>query len=458
MKRIARSKSARVTALIVVAVAGIGFIGWRAMQPKIRTATAAEVRAMLPPELLQEIPSNVAAVDRYKRLGALSKSFDPKVLNSIFDYKAAPATRSAAAYRFWQAKPHLLSDVASLLESGPLQCPPVNPNGLTLFPELATLKSISKVLAAGAHTYAEHGDSSTTLRMLSLGIKLGDRLLDSNGPLIDYLVAVALEAIANKAVTDAVSTGAISPSDCKQLLSQITPSARRDDYLYKCIRTDFQEFLLTMLPDPSKWNSEIMVSNPGDEPKDREAVVGTYDAIDTTKTVGQILKAALKNARSPLSQFDGAAEGLIEREAKGLPDENGFDKAEGFAKTFYKFKYKFLMNNSRNTIGRKILANGILAGNAEVDASDKWRANRDLVRALLASRIYRASHNGQLPSSPSGFVPLLGAWPTDPFNGKPMIYKPEKEIAYSVGTNLIDDGGQISDGWKSKDVGIWLKK
>ena len=52
----------------------------------------------------------------------------------------------------------------------------------------------------------------------------------------------------------------------------------------------------------------------------------------------------------------------------------------------------------------------------------------------------------------------MGEWPQDPFNGKPMIYSPSKEKVYSVGANLVDDGGDFDQrGFVLKDVGVALK-
>ena len=63
---------------------------------------------------------------------------------------------------------------------------------------------------------------------------------------------------------------------------------------------------------------------------------------------------------------------------------------------------------------------------------------------------------GKLPATAEGFIPMLGAWPKDPYNGKPMIYDARTEKVYSVGQNLIDDGGAIGP-HGSLDVGVSLR-
>jgi hypothetical protein len=54
------------------------------------------------------------------------------------------------------------------------------------------------------------------------------------------------------------------------------------------------------------------------------------------------------------------------------------------------------------------------------------------------------SHDGKLPENLQALVPTyLAAVPDDPFDGKPFRYSPEKKIVYSVGKNLVDDGGSV---------------
>lgn len=90
--------------------------------------------------------------------------------------------------------------------------------------------------------------------------------------------------------------------------------------------------------------------------------------------------------------------------------------------------------------------------------SCSWRAKCDLTRILLASRVYRASHGGRLPASTDGFVPTLGAWPIDPFDGKPFKYLPRQEKVYGVREDLIDHGGDVGTGYPSgKDAGFSLR-
>ncbi|MFX8466415.1 hypothetical protein ABTL61_19425, partial [Acinetobacter baumannii] len=90
---------------------------------------------------------------------------------------------------------------------------------------------------------------------------------------------------------------------------------------------------------------------------------------------------------------------------------------------------------THNSMGRSFAASsGPLDNLAELSCRN--RALRDCLRVLLASIVYRSEHGGALPATSQGLVLLLGAWPQDPFSGRPMIYNPKKEVVYSVGKDL----------------------
>jgi hypothetical protein len=114
------------------------------------------------------------------------------------------------------------------------------------------------------------------------------------------------------------------------------------------------------------------------------------------------------------------------------------------------------LKNIHNCLGRMQL--GELPYDTLPSISSSWRVTRDLTRILLASRIYRAAHRGKLPDSTLGFVPILGGWPIDAYNGKPFIYLPKQEKVYGVGQDLVDHGGDVhNNNPYGKDAGISLK-
>ena len=75
-----------------------------------------------------------------------------------------------------------------------------------------------------------------------------------------------------------------------------------------------------------------------------------------------------------------------------------------------------------------------------VARDEAWRGN---ARAALAVERYRLVH-GVCPERLADLVPdYLDAVPMDPFDGEPLRYRRLETgyMVYSVGRNLVDDGG-----------------
>ena len=75
-------------------------------------------------------------------------------------------------------------------------------------------------------------------------------------------------------------------------------------------------------------------------------------------------------------------------------------------------------------------------------------AHERLLAAELALRCYQ-SEQGRAPTGLEQLVPqYLQRVPSDPFSGRPMIYRPQSTnwLLYSVGPDGVDDGGQRAGG------------
>jgi hypothetical protein len=73
-------------------------------------------------------------------------------------------------------------------------------------------------------------------------------------------------------------------------------------------------------------------------------------------------------------------------------------------------------------------------------------AYRRTAIAVLAVERFRRAHAGALPASLDALVPdYLSSVPQDPFDGKPLKYRPSADgyVVYSVDVNRADDGGVL---------------
>lgn len=87
-------------------------------------------------------------------------------------------------------------------------------------------------------------------------------------------------------------------------------------------------------------------------------------------------------------------------------------------------------------------------------AETRAEARMTVTRAAFAAELYRLD-NGQYPESLDQLVPKsLEAVPSDPFTGKPLVYRRDEAagfVVYSLGPNETDDDGRSYQAGKTTD-------
>lgn len=93
------------------------------------------------------------------------------------------------------------------------------------------------------------------------------------------------------------------------------------------------------------------------------------------------------------------------------------------------------------------------------------RTELSLAATILALRRYHADHDHHLPDLLEHLVPqYLPAVPVDVFSPdlSPLRYDPARGLIWTVGTNAVDDGGDITPppvpGWSNQTPVPWNAK
>ena len=105
-----------------------------------------------------------------------------------------------------------------------------------------------------------------------------------------------------------------------------------------------------------------------------------------------------------------------------------------------------LADDVENLPRTRLLSRIIVPGLTNVALSQaRHEAQLDLLQVGIALEQYH-SRNGEYPPTLETIAPDLGGTvPVDPHTGEPYHYTPQGEtfLLYSVGFNLVDDGGQL---------------
>jgi hypothetical protein len=296
-------------------------------------------------------------------------------------------------------------------------------------------------------------------------LKLEQRFIDTPNSEIHYLVAIACHAIVMRGFQDLANESSMSAGELKQLLRLLPQAPTLDAPLIASLKFEFQSFVLPRLPDPylgsakpSHKNPEVSRSEDSNEVADPATGYppSNYDAMETTQLVGDLLKFELESANGSFKDRSPTIRLILDQAEHGLPLAPDPELKDGWQKKWEWFKYRYLANNTHNFFGRASVVNQF-GLESILEASDRYRNNQNMTRVLIASKLYRASHSGTLPPSKHEFIPILGSWPIDLFSGKPLVYNSKKQIIYSVGRNLKDDGGDIfGTSFGQKDTGLSL--
>jgi hypothetical protein len=319
------------------------------------------------------------------------------------------------------------------------------------------VRSLCQLTTSAAFTR----DYKTCEMSVKLLLLLSKRLLDAGGGYSAYEISSTAWNSVETTVAD-LGRRSDCPKELVQYILSQLPAPKGDPWLEKAISTEYQEYVIPRLNQPSLFMKDLIHHGMGKqdfdsfvEPSPEDYLgLGTFDPDVTIQRVYQLSNLEAANATRPMSQ----AEMRLYKFASNLQSQ--LPKTRGRKGTFERTQFRFAMNHTPNSIGNALIAR--FGGQEAQDLliqSHHWRAINQCNRVLLATRLFRLAHNSALPRSLAELVPrYLPKVPEDPYNAKFLHYDPERQRVWSVGDNLIDDNGNF-DGRVSisKDIGAMLQ-
>ncbi len=405
-------------AFLLISAVGIGTGNYVLFSPKIGKATAAEIEAALPASLkVQDVP-DPAGEARYARLVAMSRGLNTKPLNQ------STMSPDPLAGRALPENEILLGKIEALLKEGGIRVPTRTMD--MQFPDLSRVKNIEKLAAISIAAAQKRGDRRGCERWATLTLRFSQALTDAGGVAIDQLVAVAIDAIAVRAVYLAEIENGLDNQARAAVLGLLPPEDGRSSAMADAVRRDFQVCWTPILLDPqahlkSLMDSSADVVSDAEPPPGKQPPAGTFDPVASAKLAGGVYDALIADLLRPPTKVVHAEAKLIADAEPGLPEGSYYTGLEGLW-------YRVRMNVGRNTLGRKGIVSGALVG--LTGATGRAAANRNLVRAVILLR--------------SGATPAV----IDPFGTGNLRFDRKREIVWSVGKDGRDDGGDIGDGYQ----------
>ena len=439
--------------MILILVVAIWW--WQREKPRLIEASKSQLSQTT--QTISEVDSK--SIFRMVRLIVLSHSFRNLGAGLPVRPVSFGIVSTQSPSKVWVEQRVQLESLQTILIEGPIRYRPLNAGSIDLT-AAQSLKYLVRSLCQLTTSAAFTKDYVTCEKSVKLLMLLCKRLLGAGGGYSSYEILSTAWNSLETTVADLARRSDCTKKLIQYILSQL-PEPKGDPWLEGAISTEYQEYVVPRLKQPSLFMKDLIQHGMGKqdfdsfvEPSPEDYIgLGTFDPDVTIPRVYQISNLEAANAMRPLSQE------LIEPLKMALDLQRQLLKTRGRKGTFERTQFRFTMNNMPNSIGNALVAS--FGGQESQDLliqSHHWRAINQCNRVLLATRLYRLAHHGELPRSLAELVPqYLPAIPEDPYNAKLLHYNPDRQKVWSVGDNLVDDGGHFDSRVSiSKDIGTSL--
>lgn len=285
------------------------------------------------------------------------------------------------------------------------------------WPYLANWKAVSRVEAIQAIALFRKKKEKEAFDSDFKIIEFGQRAENSGGPIIHYLVGVAIKSIGLRNIQRMIPQTALQETNLAKMIARLNAYQADQEGLTNALKVEYQverRFLDDLAAGKVSTNSSA-----SDGPVISFGSKIVFNATKTKMKLAQTARVIRDNLSKPYSEIRWSDLPVVAT------------NASIWQRLF-----------SGNAVGDILVQ--MLQPSLQSFATRKCRENVEVTatQLLLALKIYKMQY-GKLPPSLSELVPeFFPQVPTDDFDGKPFRYLPDKKLIYSVGPDLKDSGGE----------------
>jgi hypothetical protein len=282
-----------------------------------------------------------------------------------------------------------------------------------LLPHTQRMRGAARLLALEAQVKAHEGDAAGSAAAIHAGFAAA-RTLEHDPILVVLLVRINCEELARNQIEQLLSKVEFSDADVARLRSDLR-QARYQASLLRAMQGE-RVIGLATIRNPAQALAEPDTNLGGDAPLGGLRLFRGND----TRCYLECMELVVDQAKLPPPQ---ALAGMKRIDADVAARMGG---------------------GSMTARIRNPLTNLLVPALSKVfSATARGTASNDTADAALAVEQFRRLH-GRLPERLDDLVPeFMPSVPTDAFDGKPLRYivRPDRYVVYSVGQDLIDQGG-----------------
>ena len=451
--------AASIRAIILCSIVGVCIgCGQQDEMVAIKPVPVSEVSRFVDPEVQSRRESDLPASKGWLAIEAISKSHpfityqQSKAITQLSQSKDVafdPAKLEAAKtqLRKYENSFKLLMDSHGVAA---FQLPPEVPNKAD-YSELVRLKDIEKAAILRARILIAEGDPLSGTELLIRLRHIAKQTAECKGAVTSYLIGTGMETFIYRAIAEASWSEKFPIDSVRKFLDDLKGDHVGPEGYQDMLRAEFNDYFvptLAQLEWPKIKGDTIESQQMLDWIYRAEPALRTCKVpLDKKKTVvdaSEIIKVQIQNAALPYP-FRISARKMIEDLRIGWPPSiygegqsgHGPVSSEEYERAAADLK------NVENPLGRLLISTMLLT-DEKIDASSfRRQAEFAVCKLEMALRLFATDHRGELPQKLSELVDgkYLESVPIDPFSDKPLRFDAKRRIIWSVGPNMIDEGG-----------------
>ncbi len=266
----------------------------------------------------------------------------------------------------------------------------------------------------------EDGEETRALESLIETVNFGSRISSGEGVLIHWLIGVSIARQALAQLQRFAPASSLTSADYRALTGELERTSRLAASLPEAIRREFPGIagaIDIVWKDPSKLR-DVASGDAGSAPL-RLPVHALLRRNQSRRIWAEALREIMDAASHPNSESAGRTPTLQR----------------------FSSEHRNRLIFSTNAVGNVLLGIALPVYGSVQKHKSKIATDAQMTSTLLALRAWWLDH-GVLPERLDELVPkYLPSVPLDDFDGEPLRYSREKRVLYSIGEDLIDNGG-----------------
>ncbi len=299
----------------------------------------------------------------------------------------------------------------------------------TVLPSLNNARRMGQISALRAIYLSRFGKSKEAMDEAMNAVRVGQKIQDSQAPLVEYLAAMSMKNAGLKTVQRIIALSRLSNEELNQVNQELSQFYKNEDGLVTALKSEYriQSQEVDSIASGSGEGLALVAGENGNTASiAKKAGNNFYFHPNETKAIfAEYARAGIKNADKLCGEVGNTD---VRRLAPVSP---------------------FKLYITENAIG-KILHDTVVFSLSSVNNK---KCEEDLLvgstQVIIAIKAFK-SETGNYPASLSELAPkYLPAVPPDPYDGKPLRYSAEGKIVYSVGADMTDAGGSTGNDWRT---------